>query len=1049
MPEAERRQLTVMFCDLVGSTALAGRLDAEELADLIRAYQHAVAGEVTCFEGHVAKYMGDGVLAYFGWPQAHEDDAERAIRAGLAVVDAVRRLRPRPGLTPQVRVGIATGPVVVGELVGSGEAQERAVVGETPNLAARLQALAEPDAVVIGRRTRRLVGGLFELADLGAHEVKGFGRPVSAWRVLGEGRAEGRFEALRAATLTPLVGREGELALLLRRWEQAQDGEGQVALLSGEPGIGKSRLTRTLQQELAEETYTRLLHFCSPYHKGSTLYPIVDHLQRAAGFERDDSDERRLDKLEALLAQSTEDLRGTVPLLAALLSIPAGERYPPLDLAPEQQKARTLDALVAQVEGLARRRPVLALYEDVHWIDPTSLELLGLLVERVRALPVLVVVTFRPEFRPPWIGQPHVTSLTLNRLSRRHGTAIVERLTDGKTLPAEVLEQIVAKTDGVPLFVEELTKTVLESGLLREEDDRYALQGPLPPLAIPASLHDSLTARLDRLVPVKELAQIGAAIGREFPYELLAAVAPLRQNELHEALARLEEAELVFRRGAPPHATFTFKHALVRDAAYDSMLRGKRQQVHAAIARVLEERSAVDAGVLPEVVAYHRTEAGLAERAVGHWWRAAQLAVRRSATLEAIAHLENGLGLLRTLPDSPENARLELDMQVALGTALMAAKGWSSPATAAAFARAEELCERVDDVLQRSVADYGRYLVQLLRGQLDAALATTKAMLRRAERDRDPTTTMIAHRCVAITSVHRGDFDAARGHLEAALALYDPQEHAALAYRFAYEPRIAMLCYLAHALLHLGYPGQALESYDQLMAEIRTHEHSPSVAFGLFQASLFWTYERDLGACGRERDLRVGEALVDELMAVCTEHGFSLWRTGGVILKGWLLARSGEADRGLAQMREGIAAWHGHEAKLFVPRCLLLLASARGRLGQPQAGLDRVEEGLALVTETNERWNAAELQLRQGELLLASSVTDRAEASFREALAIARGQSAKLWKLRAATGLARLWCDRGARAEARDLLAPVHDWFAEGRDTADLKDARALLEELS
>jgi predicted ATPase len=681
----------------------------------------------------------------------------------------------------------------------------------------------------------------------------------------------------------------------------------------------------------------------------------------------------------------------------------------------------------------------------VHWADATLLELLDLLVERVRTLSVLVAITFRPEFSPPWIGQPHVTFLTLNRLSRKHGAAIVERLTGGKELPSEVQKQIVARTDGVPLFLEELTKTVLESGLLREEDGRYALQGPLPPLAIPATLHDSLTARLDRLIPVKELAQIGAAIGREFSYELLAAVAPLQQNELHEALARLEDAELVFRHGTPPHATFTFKHALVRDAAYDSMLRSKRQQVHAAIARILEE----GAEALPEVIAYHCTEAGLTERAVGHWWRAAQLAVQRSATLEAIAHLESGLGPLRTLPDSPENVRLELDMQVALGTALMAAKGWSSPATAAVFARAEELCERVGDILQRSVANYGRYLVHLVRGEVDAALATTNAMLRRAERDGTSATMLIAHRCVATSLFHRGEFAAARGHLEAGLALYNPKEHATLAYGFAYDPRIAMLCYFAHALLHLGYPGQALERYGQLIEEIRTHQHSASVAFGLFEAALFWTYERDLGACGRERGLGAGEAIVDELIALCTEHGFSLWRTAGVILKGWLLTRSGEADRGLEQMREGIGAWQGHDAKLLMPRWLLLFASALSKLDQPQAALDRIEEGLAMVTETKERWNAAELHLRKGELLLASSITDRAEASFREALAIAQDQSAKLWELRAATSLARLWAGQGRRIEAHDLLAPVYGWFTEGFDTADLKDAKALLDQLA
>jgi tetratricopeptide (TPR) repeat protein len=601
----------------------------------------------------------------------------------------------------------------------------------------------------------------------------------------------------------------------------------------------------------------------------------------------------------------------------------------------------------------------------------------------------------------------------------------------------------VARTDGVPLFVEELTKAVLESGLLQEEDDRYALQGPLPPLAIPATLHDSLTARLDRLMPVKEVAQIGAAIGREFSYELLAAVIPLQHNELHEMLARLEDSGLVLRRGTSPYATFTFKHALVRDAAYDSMLRGKRRQVHAAIATALEERSAEGAAALPEVIAHHWTEAGLAEPAAGYWWRAAQLAAQRSATLEEIAHLENGLTQLRTLPDSPENLRLELDMQVALSTASMAAKGWTSPATIAAFARAAELCERVDDTARRDVVDFGQNVVCLMRGQVEAASATTKAMLRRAERDGNPAMMIMAHRCIGTASVHRGESDTARRHLEEGLALYDPKEHAALAYRFAYEPRISMLSYLAHALLHLGYPDQASKTRGQLMEATRAHRHSPSMAFGLFQAALFWTYESDLGACGRKRDLAAGEAIVDELIAVCTEYGFSRWRTAG------LLARSGEADRGLAQMREGMAAW-ANEAKLVMPRWMLLLASALARLGQPRAALDGVEEGLALVIKTNERWNAAELHLRKGELLLALSVADEAaEASIQEALAIARDQSAKLWELRAAVSLARLWRDQAKRDEARALLAPVYGWFSEGFDTPDLIEAKALLDELS
>jgi predicted ATPase/class 3 adenylate cyclase len=889
-PEAERRQLTVMFCDLVGSTALANRLDPEEMADLIRLYDERVSAEVMRFEGHVAKYMGDGVLCYFGWPRAHEDDAERAIRAGLAIVDGARNLWPRPDLTPRVRVGIATGPVVVGELIGAGEAQERAVVGETPNLAARLQALADPDAVVIGRRTRALVGDLFELDDLGTHDVKGFGRPVRAWRVLGEGRAEGRFEALRAGTLTPLVGREEELALLRRRWERAQEGEGQVALLSGEPGIGKSRLTRALQQELSEETYTRLLHFCSPYHQGSAFYPVADHLQRAAQLERGDGDERKLDKLEGLLARSTEDLRGTVPLLAALLSIPTGGRYPPLDLAPEQQKARTLDALVAQVEGLARRRPVLALWEDVHWIDPTSLELLDLLVERVRTLRALVVVTFRPEFKPPWVGQPHVTALTLNRLSRRHGAAIIDRLTGGKVLPPEVESQIVARTDGVPLFVEELTKTVLESGLLHEKDGRYTLQGPLPPLAIPATLQDSLTARLDRLVPVKEVAQIGAAIGREFPYELLAAVAPLRQNELHEALARLEEAELVFRRGMPPHATFTFKHALVRDAAYDSMLRGKRQQVHAAIARALEERFPETAQTKPEVLAQHYCEAGLAERCVEYRLRAGHRAAELSANLEAVGHLKNGLEVLATLPESSGRDELELALQSALGMPLIATKGYAAPETGAVYARAHELCERTGHADRLPPIVYGRWAYHLVGGEHQTGRRLAEQFLSLAGSQADTALELVGHRILGMSLLHLGELQAGRARIERALGLYDPRRHGSLAFRFGQDQRASGLAFLSLVSWLAGFPDQASRTIDRALESLTGLNHVNSRGYVLvWGATTLAQLRRDVAAVDKH---------VDEVVSLAEEHGLGLWLAYGKVFKGWALAARGRERKG-------------------------------------------------------------------------------------------------------------------------------------------------------
>jgi class 3 adenylate cyclase/predicted ATPase len=1045
---AERRQLTVMFADLVGSTALSARLDPEEMGEVIRVYQDTVAREVRGFDGHVAKYMGDGVLVYFGWPTAHEDAAERAVRAGLSIVGAVAQLRSPKEDPLSARVGIATGLVVVGELVGDQEARERTVVGETPNLAARLQGLAPPSTVIVAEGTRRLLGALFEFGELGPVILKGFDTTVRAFQVRGEGRAESRFEALHAGALTPLVGRKQELALLLERWSRAMEGEGQVILLCGEPGIGKSRIVRALQQRLADEQYTMLSHYCSPYHMNSAFFPVIGLLERAARFDRDDTAQTRLDKLETLLVQPGGEFRKAVSLLAALLAVPTDARYPALDLPPQRMKQRTLEILVEQVAGLASQKPVLAVYEDVHWIDPSTLELLGLVVERIRRLRALVLITFRPEFSPPWLERTHVTQISLSRLTRRHGAAVALRVSGDKALPPEVLNQIVERTDGVPLFVEELTKAILESGLLRDVGDRFELSGPLPTLAIPATLHDSLMARLDHLAPAKEVAQIGAAIGRDFPYELIAAVTPHEEGKLKNALAELCRSELVSCHGVPPEATYSFKHALVQDAAYSSLLKSRRQRLHARIAEVLEERAAVGAEALPEIIAHHCTEAGLTERAVRYLWRAAQLAIQRSATLESIAHLQSGLRLLHTLPSGPEHIRQELEMQVALGTACMAAKGWSSPVTVAAFARAEELCERVDDPMQRSVVDYGRYLVHLLRGEADTALATSRAMLGRAERDRDPVTMMIAHRCVGIALVHRGEFDGGRAHMKAALTLDNRKAHAPLAYRFGYEPRVANLSYFAHALLPLGYPDRAQQAYDQLMVEIQAQRHNPSVAFGLFQASLFCTFERDAGAYKPGGDIGVDETIIDELIAVCTEHGFFLWQTAGIIIKGWLMVRTAEADRGMAQLREGIAAWRG-DAKAMVTHWLILLASALARQGQLRASLDTIEDALALTTETNERWKEAGLHLCKGELLLALSAREKAEVSFQRALAVARNQRARLWELRADIALARLWAEKNERRKARELLAPIYGWFTEGFDTPDLQEAKNLLDELT
>jgi len=664
---AERRHLTVMICDLVGSTALSARLDPEDMRAVIDAYHAACARITRTYDGFLAEFRGDGILAYFGYPIAHEDDAERTVRAGLDIIAAVARLETRAAEPLAVRIGIATGVVVVGE----GELREHAVVGDTPNLAARLQALAEPGTIVVAASTRRLLGDLFRLCDLGSHEVKGIAEPVAAWAVEGVSDSESRFEAVRAAGLTDLIDREDELDFLLERQRLAWKGEGQIVLISGEPGIGKSRLAAALAERIASEPHTRLRYQCSPYHTNSALRPFIAQLERAAGFKADDSSEQRLDKLEAPLAMSASRIEGVAPLFAALLSIPFGERYPPLALSPTQQRRQTLAALLDQFEGLARQQPILLSFEDAHWADATSLELLDLTVERVRQLPVLALFTFRPEFEPPWVGLPNVGSLTLGRLSSNDVENMVARVTAGRVLPVEVMEQIVSKTDGNPLFVEELTKTVLETRILVEDAEVYRLEGPLPPLAIPETLQDSLMARLDRLAPVREIAQLGAAIGREFSYSLVRALVGRDESALKHGLAQLEQAGLVFRRGQPPDAVYSFKHVLVRDAAYESLLRSRRQQLHGQIARALEERFAAIVASQPEIVAHHFTEAGLVDPAIEYWLKAGVKAYSLYANEDAVRFFERALTLLKKLPETRDNLERAVDICFQLRNALL------------------------------------------------------------------------------------------------------------------------------------------------------------------------------------------------------------------------------------------------------------------------------------------------------------------------------------------------------------------------------------------
>jgi class 3 adenylate cyclase/predicted ATPase len=1018
---AERRHLTILFCDLVGSTELSTRLDPEALNEIISRYRKCCARVFTDTGGFVARYLGDGLLAYFGYPRASEDDAERAVNAGLRLVESVGQLHDDIGRPLQVRVGIASGLVLIGDLIGAGTEQRHDVVGETPNLAARLQTCAEPNTVVISGETRQLVRDLFEYAAVDAKRLKGFAMPIETWRVIKSAEIVNRFRALRTPD-TPLVGREQETDLMIGCWDNAKAGNGRVLLISGEPGIGKSRMVQTLLDRLKDKPHVEVRVFCAPHRQGSALYPVIGQLQRAAGIEHDDTPGQKLNKLEATLSRAVVNLDDVTPLIAELLSISTGGRFPPLDLSPQKRREKTLQALIAQLEGLARQ-PTLMVFEDVHWIDPTSLELLSLVVDRAPNLPLLLVVTFRPEFTPPWLGRPYVEHVTLDRLPRGGSAEMIANLTRDRALSSSTVEEIIDRTEGVPLFIEELTKVLIERG-----------SASPPRHEIPATLRDMLTARLDRLGQAKQVAQIASVLGTEFSAELLRDVMSSGEDRLNAELRKLVAAELLFDQSIASSPSYRFKHALIQEAAYQSLVRSKREEHHRKVAETLKARFPEIVEAQPELVAHHYTGADLKEAALPYWQAAAANAMRRSANLEAIAHLTKAQELLLTLRESPERLQRELALQLALGTPLIATRGFASPEVGKVYGDAPQLFPVV----------WGLWVFYIACAEHGKAHELAHQCRRIAEAVNDTDLLILAHHAMGVSLTNLGQFDSALNELNQGIEIYNREKHAPLAFAYGQDPGVVCRAQAAFCLWFLGLPEQALKRNDEALALARELSHPYSLAAALdFSA---WIHQLSQNAGAAEKD-------AEAAIAISAEREFVFWLLIGMILRGWALTAGNMVDEGIELMRQGLTGYQATGAGIMRPYYLALMAQALAMTGELKEALRLLDEAEAAVRNSGERWYEAELYRHKGRLILQDSARapedERrrlAEDYFERALAVAGQQGAKLLELRAAAELCRLWSGGDKAAKAKQRLAEVYGRFQEGFELKDLRDAYALLQ---
>ncbi|WNM60761.1 adenylate/guanylate cyclase domain-containing protein [Candidatus Nitrospira neomarina] len=1054
--QAERRQLTVMFCDLVGSTALSERLDPEDLRDVIGAYQETCDQAIHQFDGTIMQFQGDGILVYFGHPVAHEDDAQRGVLAALEILAELPKLNNRLqqlcDVELSMRIGIHTGLVVVGEMGRSGWLQTVAL-GETLNVASRIQSLTDPNTIVISEATLKLVKGFFNVQALGEHTMKGISQPINLWRVLGKSGVQSRFEAA-GRRLAPLVGRENEVECLRKKWGSVREGIGQVVILEGEPGIGKTRLVEEVKEHLKHDNPTIQEYRCSPFYQHTALYPVINLLGQWLPLGQEDSAEDKLRKLEGVLNALNHypSKAEGVALLASLLAVPLDNKYVPLTFTPETQRQKTLELLRDLLLETSPGRPVLFIVEDLHWVDPTTLDWLTMVVDQAPKTSVLVMLTSRPGFEPPWSDQANVGKISLKRLGGIDIGTVVKGVTGGKMLPPEITELVVSRTDGVPLFVEELTKSLLESGLLRQRNNEYELVGSLPLMAIPATLQDSLMARLDKLSTAKPVAQLGATLGREFSYELLHAVSPLEETTLQNALTQLEEAELLYRQGLLTQAKFTFKHALIQEAAYESLLKSTRREFHHHIAEVLENQFPSTAESEPELIGYHYTQTAHPERAIPYWQKAGQRALKRSANPEAISHLTKGLTLLQTLPEDPERDKKELMMQVGLSPAYMITKGWGAVEVEQCSKRAQALSQKLGDGQSLYAATWGLCFNYFMRGQLNVSLKTGEEVCQMAYATALPILKVGAHHAIGYSHHYRGEFTESRKHAEMGIALFNFEQERSIISLFQLSSTVALHEFCGSSKWMLGLPESGLKHVQEAIDLAEKLEHPPSIAFA---------YGIGCFAYHPARDFDWVENASDKVLELAKKEVFQLWDIIALMYHGWAIAMKGRLEEGLNEIERGLEKFRLTGNRIILPDVMTMLGEVLWHAGRIEEALAALDEGIHEAThpDRNQHFMESELYRLKAEIFKqcaeieenpknAAKLFNDAQDSFQDALDLTRKQKARMLEIRAAVGLGRLWQKQGKQQKALQILENLYNSFTEGLDTEDLREAHILIEEL-